>query len=207
MSHDTVAFVLSNLAATYRTPDAPAKPMTKLAQVKAAKAAAAAAVPSSHTSEPVKVTTALPLPLPEKGSLGPAGFFKAMRNAKTRDESIFAIAAYCGYDRYGNFGTQEASARAMAQRELHPVKAAAEPSHRVTVAGFVAGMPNETAKRVLDLQGRERVACETMLDLERQSREHAERGDTANAEQAMVLAKLEGQRIAEIRTQLSHMVG
>jgi len=79
--------------------------------------------------------------LMEKGSLGPVGFLRAMKDAgrrpfeatlpngekrtvikidpsKVRDDQVMAIAAYNGWDPSKNFGEQEVFARMAANREI-----------------------------------------------------------------------------------------
>ena len=85
-----------------------------------------------------------------------------------RDQAILAIAAYCGYDRYAEFGIQEYNARLRAQREVQG-QATPKTYKRGTMAivgGYVHGMPFETQKVLMDLEARIRVAAEDMAAAE-----------------------------------------
>jgi len=107
-------------------------------------------------------------PLPAAGTLDAKGFILAVRKAKSRDESIAAIAAYCGYDNRRNFGTQDQEARAKAMREIRgfqatgPTREEKRAAER-SVAGYVKGMPAPSQRILLNLQARERAAVDAML--------------------------------------------
>lgn len=117
-----------------------------------------------HNPTPMKGMT-----LPEKGTLDARGFILAVRKAKDRQETIQAIAAYCGYRLNGDFGSQDQAARAQAQRELRgerplgPSRQEQRQANRSAV-GFVAGMPKPAQRILLNLQARERAAAAAMLD-------------------------------------------
>lgn len=141
----------------------PRKP-SKLAAVKAAAIETAEQSATPHDPRlPVTV-----IEFPAVGTLDARGFLVAMRRATTRDEQIKAIAGYCGYDRHGDHGAQDLSARMMAQRELRGAPAPLpRPIHTTasamaTVKGYVHGMPDGVATKVADLLGRERLAAENL---------------------------------------------
>lgn len=107
--------------------------------------------------------------LPTAGTLDAKGFIIAARKAKTRNETIVAIASYCGYVQNGDFGSQEQAARAKAQREIRNEKVTGpsreeERAAAKSAAGFVAGMPKPSQRILLNLQARERAAAEAMID-------------------------------------------
>lgn len=87
----------------------------------------------------------------------------------TREDTIKAIAGFVGYDAAGDFGEQDLAARAAAQRDIKPIKG--EAFRRVlvapSIAGYVAGMPNDTAKLAVDLEARERLAAAAMVAFEK----------------------------------------
>lgn len=78
---------------------------------------------------------------------------------KVRDDLICAIHAYCGYDNRRDFGSQDAEARAKAQRELRggvvpgPTREEKRSAER-SMTGFVKGMPAPQQRMVRDLQAR-----------------------------------------------------
>jgi hypothetical protein len=106
------------------------------------------------------------LALPEAGSLSPQEFIVAMRRAKNRDEQVRAIAGYTGYSSTELFGTQEMNARLSANRAITPHKTLnftmPKEEHNAwrSVAGTVAGMPDDSAKRLANLQAQERETTE-----------------------------------------------
>ena len=114
------------------------------------------------------------LTMPEKGSLDAKGYLLAVRNAgkrpndkgalvfdkaHERNDLICAIHAYVGYDNRRDFGTQDAEARAKAQRELRggvvpgPTREEKRSAER-SMTGFVKGMPAPQQRMVRDLQAR-----------------------------------------------------
>lgn len=138
---------------------------SKLAAVKAA----AIEQSEAHPVTPENQKPMVCIELPPVGTLDAKGFLIAMRRATTRDESIKAIAGYCGYDRHGDHGAQDLAARMRAQRELRGApKALAAPVHtgHVSVKGYVHGMPDAVAAKVGDLLGRERIAAENLAHLD-----------------------------------------
>jgi hypothetical protein len=109
-------------------------------------------------------TPAKGVSLPEKGTYDAKSFILACRKARTRDELMQAIAGYCGYDNRRDFGSQEQTARAKAQRELRGApKTTANVAPSRSLAGFVAGMPQPSHRILLNLQARERATVDAMI--------------------------------------------
>ncbi len=147
-----------------------------------------------------------------------------------RDDTIAAIAGYVGYDPTGDFGEQDQEARAKAQRELKPVVPQQFKRTLVapTVAGYVAGVPNETAKLAVNLEARERLAADALSAFEKVNdapsfekaiRDHftgeaasigalvqAVKADPSKASTiGAELAAIEQERIRQIRTDLRNL--
>lgn len=122
------------------------------------------------------------------------------RQGADRDQMIRAIAGYVGYDPTRNFGDQEVFARRKAQQEIMPHLRPVFTKPAMSVAGYIAGMPDERAKRLGDLRGRERLAVDTML-------EHEKAASEATTEQdrkvQLALAQVERERLANIRKDLA----
>lgn len=143
------------------------------AEVKGAK------VPSHKASKATKVESATPnskpaLILPAKGSLDARSFLVAIRNAKSRDESIQAIAGFMGWNPGESFAAQDFQARAQAMRTIRPIdRSTLGPERNVirqasrTLAGYVKGMPDDMAKTLENLRGRERFAYTEIQNLRR----------------------------------------
>jgi hypothetical protein len=202
--------VLALLAASYGKPAAEvveqatklrkASKPSRLAAVKAAAIQAEETHPVTPQAQPAMTVIALPQP----GTLDARGFLLALRRASTRDQQIQAIAGYCGFDRHGDFGSQELAARMQAQRALkggvspltRPVNTAVP-----TVAGFVAGVPDGMARKVADLLARERMAAEAIGEHE-QIAANAE-VDAATRSYHAQLALVEQGRISQIRADLA----
>lgn len=178
-SHDALGLLLAKMAASYNRPEPPPVMMAPKAP-KVAKPKKGSG--SLHCAPPkVQHDTAPPtIAIPATGSLDGEGFVSAMlatydkvdgkKRIPTRDEKIQAIAAYIGYDFGGCYGTQESAAYAKAKREKRSVSVnPAEPfkakSVLPTMAGFIAGMPQEEAKKIGDLLGRERIYQDNLVDL------------------------------------------
>jgi len=175
---------------------------SRLAAVKAAKAEEAEAAPIADKKPAMTV-----IELPPVGSHDARSFLIAMRRAVTRDEKIIAIAGYAGFDRHGDFGSQELAARMKAQRELRGCVASTTPAHSVrpTLTGYVSGLPDPTATKIADLQGREVLAAEAIKEHEEASKGHLERGDLANAQIEAQFAALETLRLQAIRADLAKL--
>lgn len=149
--------------------------------------------------------------MPEPGSLEAKGFLLMMRNAKTQGERIMAIQAYCGYDSREAYGNQEMVATMRAKRELKPIDTTGptmveKRQAARSAAGYVAGMPDNQRRIVLDLLARERAAAE-------KRDEHvkiARRNKSLSWEERKLnigLARLENERLASIRADLAKWVG
>ena len=135
-------------------------------------------------------------PLPEKGSLDARSYFIAMRRAVNRDERINAIAGFAGFDRHGEYASQELAANILARQTLRPLPAN-PPVRSVlpTMAGYVAGMPNNEATRIADLQARERITAEN----------YSTHYLNANNERSVMNAALEAERLANIQNDLDRL--
>lgn len=192
LNSEGASALLANLAASYavgRKENEPAPKLSKLAQRKAE----AKAEPEGLPAPKVPLTY---LPLPPAGTMTAAAFVETMTrlgpvfagDSSTmldprllgqdntdnfvirRDQAILAIAAYCGYDRYAEFGIQEYNARLRAAREIHGAltpKAFRRGSPMPTLVGLIAGMPDERARKVADIKGRIRLALDTAMDREK----------------------------------------
>lgn len=163
-------------------------------------------VPSTNSAPPPVV-----MALPEKGSLDAKGFILATRKAKSRDEVIQAIHAFAyevrggvkiltGYDSKRDFGSQEMSAKLLAQREMSGKPIVSAPYQRSVIpstAGYVAGMPDHNRRALNDLLGRERLAAETRDALVGKARDHSL--PMAERKLSIGLARVEQCRLEEIR--------
>lgn len=191
LASDGASAMLANLAASYaaerKASEPPPPKPSKLAQIKAQ--AKAQPEPEGQPAPKPPLTCLI---LPPAGTMTAEVFLETMRElgpvfvgdssnlgdprivgernaldfVARRDRAILAIAAYCGYDRYAEFGLQEYNARQRANREVHGVTAA-KPKPMVSLHGFIAGMPDMTARRVGDLQGRIRLAYDTAAEREK----------------------------------------
>lgn len=149
-------------------PSKPSKP-SKLAAVKAA-AIESAELEALNATQVTREASHDPRPavhiteLAKVGTLDARSFLIAMRRAVSREDSIQAIAGYCGYDRHADHGTQDLSARMAAQRALRGCKAAPLPIHSAAPSGkgYVSGIPNLQAKHIADLKARECLAAENL---------------------------------------------
>lgn len=183
--------VLAGMVASYQEP-APKVRATKAPKavkaIKVAKAASAETVvviPASNGHEgeiEVKLTPALILP--EVGTLNATEFQVALRNAgrrvdaqgrpftnqeELRDDQIKAIAGYCGYDLSKDFGSQDLAARSKAVREIRGSSDTGPTRSEVrrvmaSTGGYVAGLPDNHAKALANLQARERLAVAELID-------------------------------------------
>lgn len=234
---DLMSSVLAKLAASYTAPESePIDPsflpesegvvigrnldaaMVKAIRAKLgllppkAQATVKAALDKGDGSQAAPIGTPRPrgVELPAAGSLEAKGFLVAMRRAKNRDESIFAIAAYCGFDTSANYGAQETAAKMRAQRELHPIKVDANEVWRrngspvQTVAGYVAGLPDMTANRLANLEAQEVVATESLLNYRNEFLASTSRPIDERAE-IQIKMMIERARINEIRAELRNL--
>lgn len=177
---------------------------------------------SKTVSAPVVKAKGLAPNLPKAGTLSAGDFLLALRNAgkinkenaagvmvtltdsnKEKTDQINAIAGFVGYNLSEPHGVQLDKARQKAHFTLRPAKT--DSKLTATVKGFVAGMPNGTAKAVLDLEGRIRMATDTMLDLEKAAETFPE--DSAERATKLALATVESERIAHMRRDLAAITG
>jgi hypothetical protein len=208
LSADDTATLIARLTASYGRPVAVApaanvKPQSKLAAIKAAQAAMSDKVEDGSQAAPVirqLITTA---PLPTAGTLSAKDYIIASRRATSRDDRIKAIAGYMGFDSRGDFASQELQATMKAQQELRgTVRPLARPVHSgsVSVAGFIAGMPDHAAKNKANLEARERAAIDAGL-------ETAKAADYATSEADRVMyagmAQVERERLTQIQADLA----
>lgn len=156
-------------------------------------------------SETAKTSPAIPAIKKEHVALISArDFVVGMRRAKDRSEKIALIDQYVGYNQAEDFGTQEMVALRKANQSINPPKNAGTYSLRPTLEGFVAGKPNRDNKEIQDLEARERLAVETMLDLEKKALDCLD-SDVAAVYHAQ--AEVETQRVLEIRRDLNRLRG
>lgn len=135
------------------------------------------------------------------GSLDAKSFLKAMRDSRSREDKMSAIAGYVGYDATGQFGNQEMLALMKAQREIKPLtigKLAVKASP--TVAGYVKGLPNHTGKQLQDLLGREKLTAEAMAAFSNEAENTALTEETRSEHRTR--AKLENNRLINIRKEI-----
>jgi hypothetical protein len=218
---------LEKLSADYAKRNAPAEetaPKAPKTPGKVGRPRKAVAPPAQNGVEGASQRNASPAPevlaLPPTGSIAGGmvvatkaeAFYQKFRRAASRAEQISAISAYIGYDRGKNapsHGAQEMMAKATAKKELNPLvilNAATAALHHgnsamASAAGYVAGMPDNVAKRIQNLKGREVLATDAIIE----NTHIAE--DTARAEQvrqdAINAVWLEVSRLATIRQELA----
>ena len=148
-------------------------------------------------------------PLPSAGYLSAEQFLLTVRSAKSRDQTIRAIAGFIGYNSADNFGSQEQSARMVAARMVSKRPIAAGPDRQMqrtadlSAKGFVSGLPDCLAKRLSDLQGREVVAAENMLAYQKASEDPSLSEDERTLENG--LAQVESERLSAIRSDMARL--
>lgn len=123
---------------------------------------------------------------------------------KVRDDQATAIAAFIGYDRSVPHGIQVANATRQAQYALRPTVGKDRKHADPTLAGFIAGMPDDVRRMVLDLSARETLAAESMAQHDRSA---ADATDPAVRALHEGLSLLESERIASIRADLAKLIG
>ena len=143
--------------------------------------------------------------LPAAGSLGPRGFLKAVRDSRTQQERVFAIAAFVGFDPTRDFGSQLMAAEMRAKRELDgkPIPGPSREEKRAaarSLSGFVAGMPDATQKKIADLMARETASAEALSMHENDAADKSR--STAERTLSMGWADVERERLREIREDL-----
>jgi hypothetical protein len=150
-------------------------------------------------------------PLPTSGSVDGHTFFVMMRHAKNRDESISCIAAYVGYDRNVDYGSQELAARLKATREVNASKpiiasTAIRGSSPATANGMVAynpSLPNESAKKLAALEARANMVGESIADHEAIA--NGTDADLEDKHYHAQLAVIDRARLATIRQDIAHL--
>ncbi len=210
-----------SLAAYARDLSAPAvvtvtkQTLVKVARPKAGRKPAAVKVAPAAAEPAAKPTTPSPngavptIALPAAGTIGAKAFIMMMNRAKSREESIIAIASYIGYDGRLTYAEQEMTAKLRAKGEISPVKVTGPSREEIRSAqrsatGYVAGMPDMIRKTVQDLIGRENLAVMTRNDHVRDARDHSR---TMTARKLSIgLARLEQERLTQIRADLARYV-
>lgn len=220
---DISAAIIAQLVASYTQPTLPGiVSAPKMVQIKRSSKVSQATVVTASAKSTVSndivaqhaascnARDARPAPatldLPAVGTLSAKEFIVAMRRAATRDHKIQALAGYVGYDVREVFGVQEQSATMKAQREIRGNPVALKlPVHSAlpTLKGYVAGAVDANAKRLADLRGREVLAVDSILTLQKEAAEHLERGDEINAAYSVQLAQVESERLTNIRRDLA----
>ena len=232
-TQDTIAAVLASLAATYSTPSAKpivvSKPkVSKVAKVKSTKSDGSQAAPVN----PAAKAAPLPINMPAVGSLDAKSFLLALRDCGkrtveavnevtgevynkpiidpnfVRSDAIRAIHAFCGYDAAGDFGTQDVAARAEAQRQLRGIVPATVPYSRsgvsATVKRYVAGMPDNTARLLADLEGRANLALDAKAEHERASQDR--KRSLAERTASATMAAVEQERLDQIKSDIEKLI-
>ena len=168
----------------------------------------------SHDARPAPQVA----PLAKVGTIDAKEFFRALRNAKSREESIQAIAAFTGYDRAKDFGTQELAAKNEANRQLKagtvPATSATigehivRTSHPSTVAGMIVSshgvaLPNPTARQIASLEAKANVVGESIAD-------HTKIADSVDCDPSerhyhTQLALIDRARLATIREDIARL--
>lgn len=120
-----------------------------------------------------------------------------------RDAAMALIAGYCGFDRRVPFGVQLDNAREQAMRAIRGPVSPVKHTVSATLRGYVSGVCDERAKRLMDLQARERVAAEEMCEHETIARD--ENASPADRTLHAQLVLVEQARIEQIRADLRDM--
>lgn len=174
-----------------------------------------AALPTNH-----RKLTSLSVVIPPVGTYDAKGFMVAMRQAgkrlndqgksytlatEIRNDEIKAIAGYCGYDSRLSHGSQDASARSKASRELsgRPIAGMLRADQKAmarTLQGFVAGCPDNVLRQIRNLEARERGAAEAMIQHNHDAEDLERSADDRVI--SMQLAAVEGERLTQIRADL-----
>lgn len=212
---------LNDMLAAYAKGDEPSK---NDASVKLVKAAASVKVtrapkvkaPASNGATSVVVTKTAPtldapaymVALREAGYRVDATGKRFFDHNSQRDDLIKAIDAYIGYDSRKDFASQELNARSQAAREIR--KARGELFHgpdrheirmaQASLSGYVAGMPDNRTKDLANLEARERLAVNTLIE-----QEHLAMTATTDQEKgkALAMAQVERERLISIRRDLA----
>ena len=180
MSLGIIASVLDNLAASYLTPSSPSAEPIKASKIRAIKAGDKVSHPSEKVASDGSMTApkapppvVLALPTPGRLTVETAkDYLVASRRAKSREETINAIAAFVGYDRTKDFGVQEMFAKSEAGKLLKPIKAATREYHscQPSVSGVInaiSQVDRDLARTIANLEAREKMTVEAMLAQEK----------------------------------------
>jgi hypothetical protein len=131
--------------------------------------------------------------------------------AEVRNDTIKLIESYCGYDPKGNFSSQELMARTKDLREIRQekegqtVEAATMPLRadirrlNATLTGYVHGLPDTRAKALANLEARQKLAVDTIVEQEKLAG-----SAPTDQEKAVALAmvQVERERLVQIRIDL-----
>ena len=216
---DSLEAFIAGLTASYKQPEFTTQTLVKVERKpRAAKAhtarkssqllaETAPAVVAPTIASPVN---AAPPPvvaqLPTAGTLSAKEYFVAMRRATDRDARIAAIAGYIGYNRAEMYSPQELAANLQARKVLTPPKASpAVSGAAVSLVGYVKGVPDMKGKKLADLQGREVAAVEAMLSHRKVAVELLSQGNQIEAAHEANLAKLESDRLTQIRKDIESL--
>jgi hypothetical protein len=163
-----VIMSMTDLLALYlarRATPAPAKPVAKPAKPAPAKPVAAAAKVEAAAKPVAKpAPVAPPAPLTAERA---AEFLRAVATGSTEENKV-ALAGFVGFKPGEPLGVQIDRASALARSTINRAKGTPAPSPRPaspSVGGWVAGIPDMTARHVGDLKARERLALNMSLDL------------------------------------------
>lgn len=156
-------------------------------------------------------------PLPAKGQIGPEEFLKSLSNCgkrpnnkgvlvfqgakEQRDDEMRLVASYCGWDSRQLHGWNLENARRTAKLAIKPVTGASyKRGMSATMAGYIAGLPDNQQKLVQDLLAREQLAAKAIVDHQNTI------ANTSPTNPAHILAKgllgVEEERLAHIRKDL-----
>lgn len=127
-----------------------------------------------------------------------------------RDDMIEAINCYIGYDLSKDFASQELAARTQAAREIRLAKGevistgpdrAEARRVKATLSGYVAGIPDTTSKDLANLEARERLAVNTLIEQEKIAMTAATDQEKGKA---LAFAQVERERLVSIRQDLAN---
>ena len=213
---DSLEAFIAGLTASYKQPEFTTQTLVKVERKpRAAKAHTVVVAPSSNNvlgashTLPSPVNAAPPpvvAQLPTAGTLSAKEYFVAMRRATDRDARIAAIAGYIGYNRAEMYSPQELAANLQARKVLTPPKASpAVSGAAISLVGYVKGVPDMKGKKLADLQGREVAAVEAMLSHRKVAVELLSQGNQIEAAHEANLAKLESDRLTQIRKDIESL--
>lgn len=207
--------VLAMLASSYETSENPIG--EKIETVVAAKKKAAKKTATTYRPETVvKVPGPKSEPLPVKGTVTAEQFLRELPHCgkrpnkfgvlafqgefEKRTDEMRLIASYVGWDRFGLHGVQLENAVRAAKLELRPITSKEYRRGTASIAGYVAGMPDNVGKKIDDLSVREVVAAEALSAYNQKAK-----ANDANKEMYETLSSLEEERIKEIRVTIKEL--